>query len=461
MRQRSRSDVAQRTWERHYTVRARRTGPPSTRAGAHGIFRAPRTSASRLGTRRSLRAIPYANAAPVLRAVDGCAVRGAQPGAARAGPRGRGRRRGPGAHGGRRLPEAPRIASSCSVPLGRRRARRGAVGAAVLAAPGRRARGRADLGDARDLDLDPPAAPAARRAARARPTCATCADSSRAQADALLMIGDRAMRMRQHAPGGLHAHARSGRRLAGMDRDSRSCTRCGRCARARSGAQAASYGSFLESSLAAGLARPAGGGAPADRAGLDPGRDGGLSAPVPLPSRAPRTWRGSSASRSLVVEHGLVDERLKQPLHAPHVSESTFELIRGGLVDRPRGRQWRGAKHHGHHARSGLRRSSATIMQFVKVELDPQEAVVAEAGGDDVHRGRASRWTPSSATAPQQQQGGSWESLLGAGKRLLVGESLFMTVFHNESAAEAQGRVRGALSRQDPAAAPGASSAAS
>ena len=38
-------------------------------------------------------------------------------------------------------------------------------------------------------------------------------------------------------------------------------------------------------------------------------------------------------------------------------------------------------------------------------------------------------------------------ALMGAGKRLLTGESLFMTVFHNEDSAQAQGRVRRAVSR--------------
>ena len=70
-------------------------------------------------------------------------------------------------------------------------------------------------------------------------------------------------------------------------------------------------------------------------------------------------------------------------------------------------------------------------MQFVKIELDPKEAVVAEAGGMmyieegielDTIFGDGS-----------QQQGGFMGSLMSAGKRLLTGESLFMTVFHNES----------------------------
>ena len=68
-------------------------------------------------------------------------------------------------------------------------------------------------------------------------------------------------------------------------------------------------------------------------------------------------------------------------------------------------------------------------MQFVEVELDPGEAAVAEAGGmmymeDGIEMetifGDGSR-----------QQSGFLGALMGAGKRLLTGESLFMTVFQN------------------------------
>src|SRR3989449_11682869 len=70
-------------------------------------------------------------------------------------------------------------------------------------------------------------------------------------------------------------------------------------------------------------------------------------------------------------------------------------------------------------------------MQFVKIELDPKEAVVAEAGAmmyveDGIQ-------LDTIFGDGSQQQGGFVNVLLGAGKRLLTGESLFMTVFHNES----------------------------
>jgi uncharacterized protein (TIGR00266 family) len=68
-------------------------------------------------------------------------------------------------------------------------------------------------------------------------------------------------------------------------------------------------------------------------------------------------------------------------------------------------------------------------MQFVEVELDPMEAVVAEAGGmmfmDDGVQMETIFGDGS------QQSSGLLGALMGAGKRLLTGESLFMTVFQN------------------------------
>lgn len=70
-------------------------------------------------------------------------------------------------------------------------------------------------------------------------------------------------------------------------------------------------------------------------------------------------------------------------------------------------------------------------MQFVSVELDPQEAVVAEAGGMMYMDEGIEMETIFGDGS--QQGGGFLGSLLGAGKRLLTGESLFMTVFHNRA----------------------------
>src|SRR5438034_682347 len=68
-------------------------------------------------------------------------------------------------------------------------------------------------------------------------------------------------------------------------------------------------------------------------------------------------------------------------------------------------------------------------MQYVEVELDPMEAAVAEAGGmmymDDGIEMETIFGDGS------QQNNGFLGALVSAGKRLLTGESLFMTVFQN------------------------------
>jgi len=66
-------------------------------------------------------------------------------------------------------------------------------------------------------------------------------------------------------------------------------------------------------------------------------------------------------------------------------------------------------------------------MQFVEVELDPQEAMVAEAGAMMYMEDGIEMETIFGDGS--QQNSGILGSLMGAGKRLLMGESLFMTVF--------------------------------
>ena len=70
-------------------------------------------------------------------------------------------------------------------------------------------------------------------------------------------------------------------------------------------------------------------------------------------------------------------------------------------------------------------------MQFVEVELDPGEAAVAEAGGMFYMEDGISMETVFGDGS--QQQVSFVDALIGAGKRLLIGESLFMTVFMNTS----------------------------
>lgn len=69
-------------------------------------------------------------------------------------------------------------------------------------------------------------------------------------------------------------------------------------------------------------------------------------------------------------------------------------------------------------------------MQFVEVELDPMEATVAEAGGM-MYMEDGIEMETIFGDGSQQQSSGFLGSLMGAGKRLLTGESLFMTVFQN------------------------------
>ena len=73
-------------------------------------------------------------------------------------------------------------------------------------------------------------------------------------------------------------------------------------------------------------------------------------------------------------------------------------------------------------------------MQFVEVELDPGEAAIGEAGSMmfmDASIGMDTVFGDGSA-----QQGGLFGKLLGAGKRLVTGESLFTTVYTNNGSAK-------------------------
>src|ERR1051325_853697 len=68
-------------------------------------------------------------------------------------------------------------------------------------------------------------------------------------------------------------------------------------------------------------------------------------------------------------------------------------------------------------------------MQYVEVELDPMEAAVAEAGGMMYMEDGIEMETIFGDGS--QQSSGFLGSLVSAGRRLLTGESLFMTVFQN------------------------------
>lgn len=89
-----------------------------------------------------------------------------------------------------------------------------------------------------------------------------------------------------------------------------------------------------------------------------------------------------------------------------------------------------------HHRRDGIADDidfeiKGQELQFVEIELDPGESAVAEAGAM-VWKDAAIGMTTVFGDGSGGQGGGFMDKLLGAGKRLVTGESLFTTVFtHN------------------------------
>ena len=72
-------------------------------------------------------------------------------------------------------------------------------------------------------------------------------------------------------------------------------------------------------------------------------------------------------------------------------------------------------------------------MQFVEVELDPGEAAIGEAGSM-IFMDAGIAMDTVFGDGSGGSQGGLFGKLLGAGKRLLTGESLFTTVYTNQAA---------------------------
>jgi uncharacterized protein (TIGR00266 family) len=68
-------------------------------------------------------------------------------------------------------------------------------------------------------------------------------------------------------------------------------------------------------------------------------------------------------------------------------------------------------------------------MQFVEIELDPGESAVAEAGSLMYKESSVQMETVFGDGHHSGQGGGFMDKLLGAGKRIITGESLFTTVF--------------------------------
>ena len=87
-------------------------------------------------------------------------------------------------------------------------------------------------------------------------------------------------------------------------------------------------------------------------------------------------------------------------------------------------------------------------LQFVEIELDPGESAVAEAGAM-VWKDAAIEMTTVFGDGSQAGAGGGFmDKLLGAGKRLVTGESLFTTVFTHQG----HGKARVAFASPTPGA---------
>ena len=69
-------------------------------------------------------------------------------------------------------------------------------------------------------------------------------------------------------------------------------------------------------------------------------------------------------------------------------------------------------------------------LQFVEIELDPNETAIAESGSFMMMDDGITMQTIF-GDGSQKESGGIFGKLIGAGKRLLTGESLFMTAFTN------------------------------
>lgn len=77
-------------------------------------------------------------------------------------------------------------------------------------------------------------------------------------------------------------------------------------------------------------------------------------------------------------------------------------------------------------------------MQFVEIELDPGESAIAEAGAMMMKNSSITMDTVFGDGSNNDQTGGFFDKLLGAGKRLITGESLFTTVFTHEGSGKAK-----------------------
>ena len=72
-------------------------------------------------------------------------------------------------------------------------------------------------------------------------------------------------------------------------------------------------------------------------------------------------------------------------------------------------------------------------MQFIEIELDPGEAAIGEAGAMMMMQDGIEMDTVFGDGSRSAQNSGLMGKLLGAGKRLVSGATLFTTIYHNES----------------------------
>ncbi|HET9483984.1 MAG TPA: TIGR00266 family protein [Xanthomonadales bacterium] len=86
-------------------------------------------------------------------------------------------------------------------------------------------------------------------------------------------------------------------------------------------------------------------------------------------------------------------------------------------------------------------------MQFVEIELDPGESVVAEAGTMMFKDAQVTMETVFGDGSHSGQGGSFLDKLVGAGKRVITGESLFTTVFSHAGSA---GKVKCAFAAPYP-----------
>lgn len=77
-------------------------------------------------------------------------------------------------------------------------------------------------------------------------------------------------------------------------------------------------------------------------------------------------------------------------------------------------------------------------MQFVEIELDPGESTVAEAGSLMYKDSAISMETIFGDGSAASSSGGFMDKLVGAGKRLITGESLFTTMFSHTGQGKAK-----------------------